>query len=832
MFCLFFCAGMFAGLPRVSGKEAASLTHLTDKEKAWLKAHPIIRLAPDPEFKPIEFFDHNGFYTGIAADYVQLLEQKQGIQFKVIRCANWADVTQRIKNREVDVLNAVVKTPQRETYLRFPPPYLKIPSVIIARKNVSADLTLDMLKGMKIVMVSGYGYVDLIRNKYPELNIEFVPELKTALRKVSFGMADAFVGDLATTSFYIESEGITNLKIAGETEPPNISGFAVRSDWPELSAILEKGMALITADEKKAIFNKWIHLTVEPGMTMPEFKKYALITLCITLFLILFVLFLNRQLKRVVTLKTEDLRKEIEDRKRTEKALGESETYLRTLIHTIPELVWLKDMDGTYLFCNSRFKRLFGTEEKQIIGKTDYDFVDKALADSFREHDKLAMDKDGPSMNEEKVTYADDGHIEILETIKTPLHDTHGKIIGVLGIARDITERKHAEEERKELEDQLRQSHKMEAVGTIAGGVAHDFNNILGIIIGNTELALMDVPEWNPAHSNLEEIKTASLRASNIIRQLLSFSRKDDQKLQPMEIAVIIKDALKFLRSTIPTTINIEQHIHAADETILADPTQINQIMMNLCINASHAMEQTGGNLIITVETVTLNDNSAKGYPDLKSGSHVKIMVADTGPGIDPKIIDRIFEPYFTTKEVGKGSGMGLSVVHGIVKNHGGTISVDSNPGKGTVFTICFPLLKEKAAIEEETIQEIPRGKETILFVDDEISIVEMMKKMFEHLGYTVETDITPQDALDRFALNPDHFDLVITDMTMPQMTGVHLSKKIMAIRPDIPIIICTGHSSLVDEVQAKVLGLAAYVMKPINMRETAKTIRKVLDRK
>ena len=347
----------------------------------------------------------------------------------------------------------------------------------------------------------------------------------------------------------------------------------------------------------------------------------------------------------------------------------------------------------------------------------------------------------------------------------------------------DITELRKAEKE-------LLQAHKMESIGTLTGGIAHDFNNIMGIILGNAELALEDVPEWNPAHSNLEEIKTASLRAANIVRQLLSFSRKTDQKLQPMEIAIVIKDALKLLRSTIPTTIDIEQNISVTDETILADPTQINQIMMNLCINASHAMEKTSGNLTINVENVTLDDNSVKDYPDLKSGNYVKIMVGDTGPGIDPKIIDRIFEPYFTTKEVGKGSGMGLAVVIGIVKNHGGTITVGSNLGKGTTFNIFLPLSQVKASVEEETIQEIPKGSETILFVDDEISIGKMAQRMFERLGYKVQTATTPQDALDRFSLNPDHFDLVITDMTMPQMTGVKLSEKLMDIRPDIPIII------------------------------------------
>ena len=397
---------------------------------------------------------------------------------------------------------------------------------------------------------------------------------------------------------------------------------------------------------------------------------------------------------------------------------------------------------------------------------------------------------------------------------------------------RDITEDKRAGKEKIQLETQLKQAQKMESIGTLAGGIAHDFNNIMAIILGNTELALDDVPKWNSAHSSLEEIKKASLRAKNIVKQLLSFSRKTDQKLQPIQITSVIKDALKFLRSTIPTTINIHRDIQTTEETILADPTQINQIIMNLCINASQAMEQTGGDINVTVAKVILENNSAKEYPDLKSGDHVKIIVSDTGPGIDPEIIDQIFDPYFTTKDVGKGSGMGLAVVHGIVKNHNGAISVNSRLGKGTKFIIFFPITTEKSMVERKTTKDIPGGNETILFVDDEISIVKMVKRMFERFGYKIETATTPEEALGKFSLNPDHFDLVITDMTMPQMTGVKLSEKLMDIRKDIPIIVCTGHSTLVDEEKAKELGLAAYVMKPINMQETAQTIRKILDKK
>ncbi len=386
------------------------------------------------------------------------------------------------------------------------------------------------------------------------------------------------------------------------------------------------------------------------------------------------------------------------------------------------------------------------------------------------------------------------------------------------------------EEDKNRLQIQLQQSQKMEAIGTLAGGIAHDFNNILGMIIGNTELALDDIPESNPAHFSLQQIKNASFRAADIVSQLLRLSRKTDQELKPIGLMTVIKDALKFLRSTIPTTIEIRKNIPATDEIILADPIQINQIIMNLCINASQEMEETGGILEITVENATLNDEAASSYPDLSKGDYVKVTVSDTGSGIDSEIIDKIFDPYFTTKEVGKGTGMGLAMVHGIVKNHNGAITVDSELGKGTVFSILFPGVAGNPELEIKITDELPLGRETILFIDDEKQIVDMTQLMLERLGYKVEAETNPLTALELFKADPDRFALVITDTTMPKITGVRLSEKLKEIRSDIPVIICTGHSSLINEEKAKAMGIAAYVMKPILIREIAKTIRTVLD--
>ncbi len=399
-------------------------------------------------------------------------------------------------------------------------------------------------------------------------------------------------------------------------------------------------------------------------------------------------------------------------------------------------------------------------------------------------------------------------------------------------LEKEVDDRKRTEKEKRELEAQVRQTQKLEALGTLAGGITHDFNNILAAILGYVDLALEDTPDGSLARSNLEQVLIAGSRAKNLVRQILTFSRKTEQKQEPMEIAPIVKEALKMLRSSIPATIEIRRNIESDRSVITADSTQIHQILMNLCTNASHAMDDDGGVLGVSLTDFDIESALVTDYGTLQPGSYVKLTINDTGCGMDSKVAERIFEPFFTTKPVDKGTGMGLSVVHGIVENHGGVITVQSQLGKGTTFDIYLPRIESPDTHQTQTVQ-IPRGKgEVILVVDDEKPIVDMMKQMLERLGYAVVGKTGSIDALDTFRAEPDSFDLVITDYAMPNMTGKELAEALMAVRPDIPVILCTGFSESIDAERAKSMGIKEFVMKPVARSEIAATIRNVLDKK
>jgi len=543
-------------------------------------------------------------------------------------------------------------------------------------------------------------------------------------------------------------------------------------------------------------------------------------------------------LKRTTTSRDE-LAIEINERKQAEENLRSEREQLATILDGNPIPIFMIDQDHKVVFWNRALEDVSMIQRENALNKTVSESLSPVypnrippiLADLMLEMtDEELMNHYGYKVRmtglggsfESTTSIWPEGKKRILDIITTRIRDHQGNILGAIQCAQDVTDKKL-------LEDQLLQSHKMESIGTLAGGIAHDFNNILGIILGNIELGMDDIAEWHSARLNLEEIRTASLRAKDVVRQLLSFARKTRLEKKPTNIIPIVEESLRLLRSSIPTSIEIRQNIAKNVDPIIADPTQINQILINLCTNANHAMPD-GGTLEINLQNTIFDKNTSLQYPGLNPGRYVNLTVSDTGHGISQEDIDRIFDPYFTTKEVGKGTGMGLAVIHGIVKDHNGVITVKSELEKGTTFSIFFPVVEKEAEVEIESDEELPTGDERILFVDDEEVIVKLGRQRLKRLGYKIETAISPIEALKLFRSQPDQFDLVITDMMMPKMTGDKLVKEILNIRSDIPIILCTGFSEKIDEKMARKIGTADYIEKPYDKTDLACKVRKVLN--
>ena len=515
--------------------------------------------------------------------------------------------------------------------------------------------------------------------------------------------------------------------------------------------------------------------------------------------------------------------RDMSERKRSEEALRESEEKYRTVLEANPDPVVVYDIEGRVIYFNPAFTRVFGWTLAERLGKKMDVFVpDSAWKETNRMIEKVLAGE--RFSNIETSRYNKRGAMIPVSVSGAIYKDKNGNPIGSVINLRDISRQ-------KKLEAQLQQAQRMEAIGTLAGGIAHDFNNILSSVIGYTELALDDEGEATSGYQHLQEVLLACNRAKDLVKQILTFSQQVDQERKPIQIASIAKEALRLIRASIPSTIEIRQDIQSR-ALVMGDSIQIHQVLMNLCTNAAHAMEDKGGLLTVSLVDAAIDSDSIAGHPDLSPGPHVNLRVTDTGHGITPDVMEKMFDPFFTTKEKGKGTGMGLSVVHGIVRGHGGDITVYSEPEKGSTFSVCLPVIESRFKPEEKIERPIPTGTERILFIDDEPAIMEMGRQMLESLGYDVIERTSSIEALALFREKKDFFDLVITDMTMPHITGDMLTEMILRIRPDIPIILCTGFSLMIDEQKALNKGIRAIIAKPILKREIAEAIRSVLDKK
>lgn len=524
--------------------------------------------------------------------------------------------------------------------------------------------------------------------------------------------------------------------------------------------------------------------------------------------------------------------RDITEQTKARNDLIKEKVFFEYIIQSIPGLFFLYKQESNRFL----MKNWNSEQHEKILGYGPEELLDADISMFVSEDNIPVLNsliakviKEGSIKVQVDTKTKDNRNIPVLYLVKHFTHSGHSYLVGT-GI--ELTEKIKAEEEKKTLETMLAKSQKMESLGTLAGGIAHDFNNILSAVLGYAELVLADLSVDDPRRAKQRQVIKAAVRAKDLVNQILLFSRQAELELKPIRLELIIMEVLKLIRSTIPTTVEIKHNIPPCSGTILADATQIHQIIMNLCTNAYHAMRESGGILEVSLTALKIsNEEFFHSEFMLKPGPYLRLEVSDTGHGMDSFTLNKIFDPYFTTKEKGEGTGLGLSVVHGIVKNYGGAIKVYSELGLGTSVHVYFPVVDEAdEKITQQTGNLIPTGNEHLLLVDDDQMIVDMMKQSLNPLGYQTTTYSSGLEALEAFRGNPYKFDLVITDMTMPQMTGMELSKRILKLRPQTPIILCTGYSELITRERAKDIGIKSFLHKPILREILTRTIREVLD--
>lgn len=771
------------------------------------------------QFSPMNFLDSTGEPAGIYVDLIEEIAAKENWLITYVR-GTWDEGLNRVKNGEIDLMPSIAFSVDREKLIDFThEPVVTLWGEVYTRPNSDVQNILD-LEGKTVSIMKG----DISAINFKKLIDEFkikctfieCPSHEIVLQQVDEDKAN---GGVVPNIFGVSHHQKYNLVKSSII----FSAFSIYFGAPE-----GKNASLLTTIDYylknwKNDKNSFYYNTIDYWLGGEQYKKeiiprWLLFALAGLVAFALLLIIWVKSLRYQVELRTLKLR--------------ESEERFRAIADTSPLAIYMSEgIEQKAVYINPTFTELFGYTIDEVptvdqwwpLAYPDENYRQQ-VADEWQKKVQQALDTKTQIEPMEVVVTCKDGS---KKNISWGFISTE-KQNWACGL--DLTDRKQAERDRITLETQLRQSHKMEAIGTLAGGIAHDFNNILAAILGYADMAMDDIPTNSPVKYQIEQILKAGNRAKDLVKHILSFSRKENQARVPVEISNLVREALNFLRASIPTTIRIQENNDIQSANILADATQIHQVIVNLCTNSAHAMDEQGGILEVTLSNQEFSENDLKKESNLTPGKYVRLCVKDSGVGIDQKDLDRIFDPYFTTKGVGKGSGMGLAVVAGIVKSHDGMITVDSKPGDGTIFNVYFPIIEQKIQEKIEDDSPIPTGKESILVVDDEDSLIDVTRKRLERLGYQVTTQTSSIKALEIFRANPGDFDLVISDQTMPELTGEHLANELLVIRPDIPIIICTGYSSKMDAEKARSRGITAFIMKPVDKTELAKTIRDALD--
>ncbi|WP_163808842.1 transporter substrate-binding domain-containing protein [Pseudodesulfovibrio sp. JC047] len=818
---------------------------MTAEEQEWVENNREVLLGVSLHYPPYEEFGLKGGYQGLSADYIQLIHEKTGLEFKPLRFRNRDEVMEGVKRADISVVAALEMTDERREFLDFTQPYVTVPAAIITRKEFRGELSLEKLDGMRIGVTVSPEFIEYLEKHFPG-DYTIIPMAGGyigGLRSLAVGDVDALICDMALASRYIANARISNLRIAGISSYTINLRIASLKSQPMVGQILRKGLAMILPHERKTIEEKWLTLHYRPLWTSWTFWLGVLGFLGIIFGGIVLVLFWNRSLKRQVAQRT--------------MALSSINTVLLGALdcHTEREVM---------LRCLQEAK-IMSSSKRAFLGEVASAGSITVLLASDEEGDCLecnGVDFENVVLDSEHLEYLAAGHVvnvsigEACEKyphiIMVPLQILAGTNMKIIAVVRsegrytsnevsllaevlfafeEALQRKRTEISLHEKERQLQRVQRMEALGTLAGGIAHDFNNILGVIIANGEMVEMFHLDADKAvYPKIRAILAAAYRGRDLVNQILTFTRKSNDEAAILNVGPILKETVRFLQSSLSAAITIDYTIESPEATVVVDPTQMHQVLMNLCTNAAHSMEGAGGSLSLSLRSGWVNP-SLVGAQNLEPGSYLILEVRDTGGGIEPAVMERIFDPFFTTKKPGKGTGLGLSVVQGIVKSWGGEVLVKSTVGKGTSFQVFIPAGRghEEQPASLGNGGDISKGTGCILFVDDEEELVHSCSEFLTNLGYKVHAETNSRAALALFEATPEKFDLVITDYNMPGLSGDELAKRILALKPAVPIILCSGYSQSFDESTAASLGIMEYLKKPISLKMLALAVRKYL---
>jgi len=929
---LIFLPAAIAAAEPAGGNESIQLT---PQERQWLAAHPVIRVAPDPDFQPIESINENGQLVGISADYLKLLEQKLGIRFEMVPVSDWDDAISKAKSREADMYSAATKSAARSKYMLFTSPHIELPGVIIVRSDAGDYSSLDQLNGKKVGVVSGYVWQEWITRDHPGIDLRPVQDVRSGLLLVSFGELDAMVGNLATATHFLRKLGITNLGVTGETGYYARLALGSRNDWPILNTVLQKAVSSIRPAENQVINDKWIGLETAEGLDRGTILFGALFVIVVVAAAVIGNLLWNYSLRRMVRRQNEtlsesekrfraivedqtefigrslpgvhtltfvneaycryfdktydemigtslmdhipgedredvdrtlatlspdnpvvqiehrvimangDLRwhrwsdraifdasgdiveiqavgRDITESKHADDVLRDNEERYRLLIEASPDALLVTSTDGKVLFASSTAVDLFGADSAaQLIGLDMIEFVHPDHRDDVNARRRNILDE-GVLPFAERKRLRLDGAEFFSESRGIPFEWNNAPAI--LIIIRDITDRKLAEA-------QLQRAQKMEAVGQLTSGVAHDFNNLLTVILGNSETLkqrLGDGIEGRPA----DAVIRAAKRGAELTHRLLAFSRQQPLSPKHIHLDSLVAGMTDMLSRTLGEATEIETTGGADLWTVEVDPGQLENALLNLAINARDSMPD-GGSLRLETANSHIDEDGAAAEPSVSPGDYVTLSVADTGAGMAPNVLERVFEPFFSTKEVGKGSGLGLSMVYGFVAQSGGRVEIDSEEGRGTKVTMFLPRGREpdRAKVVGEA-NDLPTSRgETLLLVEDEADVRTLIAAMLDDLGYEALEAATATEAIAVFE-NAPRVDLVVTDIVMPGgMSGLDLISSLESRHSDVRALFISGYPNMVEPRDGAPNRGINVLNKPFNKQDLAQNVREALDR-